>query len=218
MLPMFILSFLPHGVIGFIFVAIMAALMSSLDSSLNSLSAVTMKDFYQWYIRPEADEKHYLIASKIITAILGIFLVTAALVFVGFGEAARQTTIVLTNAVGSLLYGPILSAFLIGMFLKRVGPHAVKIGVVAGILTNIYLWISTSISWLWWNFTEFRGSVIVAIVASIVLGYRRQENKVILTISDIKASSKIKWSHIYKLVLIYFFIIILISNLIVWIT
>ncbi|MHA2055827.1 MAG: sodium:solute symporter family transporter, partial [Candidatus Hodarchaeales archaeon] len=62
MLPMFILSYLPHGIIGFIFVAIMAALMSSLDSGLNSLSAVTMKDFYQKYLKPDADEKHYLIA------------------------------------------------------------------------------------------------------------------------------------------------------------
>jgi Na+/proline symporter len=47
MVPLFILSYLPHGIIGFIFVAIMSALMSSLDSALNSMSAVTIRDFYQ---------------------------------------------------------------------------------------------------------------------------------------------------------------------------
>lgn len=175
MVPMFIVSFLPHGVIGFIFVAIMAALMSSLDSSLNSLSAVTMKDFYQRYIKPEGDERHYLIVSKTITALWGIFLVAAALVFASFGKATRQTTIVLTNAVGSLLYGPILAAFLMGMFFKRIGPRSVKIGVIAGILINVYLWIFTPISWLWWNFTGFVGSITTALLVSII---RELEEKI----------------------------------------
>ena len=58
LVPLFILSYLPHGVIGLIFVAILAALMSSLDSALNSLSAVTIRDIYQKRIRPGADEGH----------------------------------------------------------------------------------------------------------------------------------------------------------------
>ena len=65
LVPLFILSYLPHGVIGLIFVAILAALMSSLDSALNSLSAVTIRDIYQKRIRPGADDAHYLTASRI---------------------------------------------------------------------------------------------------------------------------------------------------------
>ncbi len=49
MVPLFILSYLPHGVIRFIYVAILSALMSSLDSAFNSMSAVTVRDFYQRY-------------------------------------------------------------------------------------------------------------------------------------------------------------------------
>lgn len=45
MVPMFVLSFLPPGLVGFIFIAIMSALMSSLDSAINSLSAVTHAGF-----------------------------------------------------------------------------------------------------------------------------------------------------------------------------
>ncbi|HEM49559.1 MAG TPA: sodium transporter, partial [Caldithrix sp.] len=143
MMPMFILSFLPHGVIGFIFVAIMAALMSSLDSGINSLSAVTMKDFYQKYFKPEATDRHYLWMSKFITFLWGTFCVVAAILFTIIGESTRQTTIVLINAIGSLLYGPILAAFLIGMLTKSVNGTSVKTGIIIGVLSNIFLWIFT---------------------------------------------------------------------------
>ncbi|MFQ5772427.1 MAG: sodium/solute symporter [bacterium] len=151
MVPIFIFSYLPPGIIGFIFVAIMAALMSSLDSGLNSLSAVTMRDFYQKYIKPDANPKYYLRTSKIITLFWGIFCLTAAVFLANSGGATQHTTIVLINAVGSLLYGPILAAFLLGMLTKWSTATGVKMGIAAGILVNIYLWIFTPVSWLWWN-------------------------------------------------------------------
>ena len=43
MVPVFIVSYLPNGVIGILIVAIMSAAMSSLSSAINSLSAVTME-------------------------------------------------------------------------------------------------------------------------------------------------------------------------------
>ncbi|MCD4692697.1 MAG: hypothetical protein K8R79_07280, partial [Calditrichales bacterium] len=42
--PVFVLNYLPHGIIGLIIVALFAAAMSSLDSTLNSLSATTVHD------------------------------------------------------------------------------------------------------------------------------------------------------------------------------
>lgn len=38
MVPLFIVNYLPHGLIGLLFIAILAAGMSSLDSALNSMS------------------------------------------------------------------------------------------------------------------------------------------------------------------------------------
>ena len=214
MLPMFILTYLPNGIIGFIFVAIMAALMSSLDSGLNSLSAVTMKDFYQKYLKPNADERHYLIASKIITFLWGIFCVVVALLFAGFGEATRQTTIVLINAVGSMLYGPILAAFLIGMFTKRIGAKSLKIGILAGIGVNIILWQATTISWLWWNLTGFLGTVITAFTAAIYFGLGKRDVPHITRRKYVEDPSSINWRRIYKYVVLYFFIIIFVCYLI----
>ena len=52
-LPRFILSTLPHGAIGFIVAAIVAA---ALSPSLNAMAATTVNDFYLKYIRPDADQ------------------------------------------------------------------------------------------------------------------------------------------------------------------
>src|SRR4051812_41814121 len=45
MVPIFISEYLPHGLIGLIVVALIAAWMSAYSSALNSLTAVTMEDF-----------------------------------------------------------------------------------------------------------------------------------------------------------------------------
>jgi len=46
MIPVFILKYLPHGMIGILMIGIMSAAMSSLSSTINSLSAVTVEDFF----------------------------------------------------------------------------------------------------------------------------------------------------------------------------
>src|SRR5256885_8789801 len=45
MIPLFIGGYLPHGVVGVLVVALIAAWMSAYSSALNSLTAVTMEDF-----------------------------------------------------------------------------------------------------------------------------------------------------------------------------
>lgn len=209
MLPLFILSYLPHGLIGFILVAIMSALMSSLDSALNSLSAATIRDFYQRYIKPEGDEKHYLVASKICTLFWGFFCITAALIFANIEEATRQTTIVLINAIGSLLYGPILAAFLLGILTKWAQAQAVKTGVVTGIAINTFLWLFTPVSWLWWNFFGFMVAILttalVTILSKTSVGFKAP----FVTLSVVKESTTVNWSTLYKIVVIYFLLIIL---------
>jgi sodium-dependent multivitamin transporter 6 len=210
MVPMFIVSYLPHGVIGFIFVAIMAAMMSSLDSGLNSLSAVTMRDIYQKYVKTEANSSHYLRVSKILTLLWGIFCVVVALAFINFSEATRHTTIVLINAVGSVLYGPILATFLLGMLSKRIGARSIKISFFLGIVLNIILGIFTSVSWLWWNLTGFLSVCLFALLLSS-FDYYKQSKKIseLIYLGD-DEPTKLKWRRYYCLVGLYFILILLV--------
>ena len=76
--------------------------MSSLDSALNSLSAVSVRDFYTRYVRPDASEAHYLKASRWATVFWGLY----ATVFAFF--AASDGTVnenLAQNFATEVLYG-----------------------------------------------------------------------------------------------------------------
>lgn len=214
MVPMFIVSFLPNGLIGFIFIAIMAALMSSLDSGLNSLSAVTMKDFYQRYIRPDASEKHYFKISKLITLFWGLFCVSVALLFYEISEAASQTTIVWINAIGSTLYGPILAAFLTGMFVKKMRAGSIKIGIISGILVNLLVLFFTPVSWLWWNVIGFIVTIGAAFLMEKFVLSRMTRLAFVLPQIVTERHSSGYWGRLYWVITAYFFLILIVSLII----
>ncbi len=158
MIPIFIEHYLPHGIIGIIVVAIIAAAMSAYSSTLNSLSAVTMEEFLMRKYK-FSDEK-YVNTSKIIALLWGgITMVLAYFV----GDIAK-TVIEAINKIGSVFYGPILGVFLLAVLAKSVHARAANLGMVVGILTNIYLWkAQPQIFWFWWN--------VIGLLVTCTLGY-----------------------------------------------
>lgn len=56
------------------------------------------------------------------------------------------------NKVGSVFYGPILGAFILAMLTRKTHALGANIGIISGVLFNIYLWLSVpQIFWFWWN-------------------------------------------------------------------
>lgn len=213
MIPMYVLTFLPPGLVGLILVAIMSALMSSLDSAINSLSAVTVADFYKPLVNPHASPRHYLVVSKVMTLFWGLFCVLVALVFAGEPEAMRQTTIVLINAVGSVLYGPILAVFIIGITTRGIGGGPVKLGVMAGIACNVVLWQFSTISWMWWNAAGF----LVAAGVSVAAYYWNRSvlrNQPLVPVWAPTFGVDGRWRPSYSLVLLYTVLTVVLSLII----
>lgn len=206
MIPVFVLNYLPHGLIGFIVVALVAAFMSSLDSSINSLSAASMKDIYQKYVNSDSDDAHYFRWSRIITVFWGVVCTGFAFVVGGISD----TIIEAINKVGSLFYGPVLAAFLLGVLFKRSGPLGVKLGVLTGIAVNLVLWIGfPEISWLWWNLTGCASAVAVGYGVSLAYpydGYTAAAHK------DAEDGHG-KWKGRYILLLSYMVVILVLSYL-----
>ena len=146
MIPIFISNYLPHGVVGIIVIAIIAAGMSSYSSTLNSLSAVTMEDFVQrkWAVPQE----RYVFWSKGIAFVWGVITMVLAF-FVG---GLAKTIIEAINKIGSMFYGPILAIFLLAILGKGVKAKAANIGLVTGVVVNLILWLFfKNIFWFWWN-------------------------------------------------------------------
>jgi SSS family solute:Na+ symporter len=204
MVPLFIVNYLPHGLIGFIFIGVLAAGMSSLDSALNSMSAASMRDIYQPYVRPQASTRHYLLVSKLFTVFWGLFCVAFAFVVPKIGE----TVIEAINKVGSLLYGPVFAAFFLGIATRWATPFAVKFGVSTGFALNLFLWLCVpKLSWLWWNAAGTVAAVMTAWVLSRL--FPRPPRSVPL---DPEEPSRYNWPLRYVLVIGYFFGIVVFCN------
>ena len=77
-IPTFILTQLPVGLVGLLIVAIIMAATDTIAGELNSLSTATVIDFYKRRLRPTATDAHYLQVSKIATGALGALCLRAS--------------------------------------------------------------------------------------------------------------------------------------------
>lgn len=171
MVPVFIINYLPNGVIGILIVAIMSAAMSTLSSTVNSLSAVTMEDFVKRY-KPDMSDAKYVMNSRLISLFWG--LVCLGLAF--FAGNIEGTVIEVINKVSSVFYGPILAAFVLAILTKKTHALGANIGIVVGVLFNMYLWLYVpEIFWFWWNAIGCLVTIGVAMVVSYVIKRKANE-------------------------------------------
>ena len=63
-------DYLPPGLLGLLVAAFLAAYMSTIATHLNWGSSYIINDFYKRFIKTDANEKHYVIVSKIVTLLL----------------------------------------------------------------------------------------------------------------------------------------------------
>lgn len=163
--PVFVLKHFPPGAVGLVIVGMFAAAMSSLDSTLNSLSALTMRDVLDrllgWKLSPRGE----LWASKSVTAFWGIL----CLIFSFFVGGISDTVVESVNKVTSLLAGPMLAVFTLGLFVRRANEKGALVGLLTGGATNAALWIfAPSVSWLWWNVAGWLAGMVTGLITSLL--------------------------------------------------
>ncbi len=158
--PRFVLSKLPHGVIGLVIVALFSAAMSSLDSTINSLSATTSKDIYErLYVRGQW-EINELKVSRSFTIFWGVICIGFSFVVGGISDSVIESI----NKIGSLANGPILALFMLGILTSRANGPGACVGLLAGFFGNCALWkFAPGVSWLWWN--------VIGFVVAFAVGY-----------------------------------------------
>jgi SSS family solute:Na+ symporter len=155
LVPVFMMNFLPIGLRGILLAAILAAAMSSIDSALNSLAAVTLDDVFAL-----APERQSVWLGRMTSLGWGLFSVVSGLAFARSGSGILE----LVNMVGSAFYGPVLAVFLLGVLAPRVTGKPALAGLVAGLAFNFALAaFAPGIPWLWWNPAGFLVSTAVAL-------------------------------------------------------
>lgn len=198
LVPVFIVKYLPVGVKGILLVAILAAAMSSLSSTINSLSAVTVEDFIKRF--KKMDNNQYVLVSRFVSLFWGLACILFAFVAGGIAD----TVIEAINKIGSVFYGPVLAAFLLAILSKRTHALGANIGIVTGVLINVYLWLFVpQLFWFWWNAIGTIVTVVVAISISLLISKEK---------SELISVGKFQWKTRENLVLaIYLVAIVLFS-------
>jgi Na+/proline symporter len=164
-IPNFILTQLPIGLVGILIVAIIMAATDSIAAELNSLSTATVIDFYKRHLRPVASDAHYLNVSKLATGLWGLFACAVAV-----WAAELGSLIEVVNRFGSFFYGSILGVFILAVGFRAATGTGAFVGLVAGMASVAWAASFTKVAFLWHNVI---GAVAVVVVGMAISALER---------------------------------------------
>lgn len=143
--PHFILTQLPEGVGGFVLAAVMAAAMSSIDSSLNGSATVLTSDLYRrFFVRGKSDT-HYFQIARLITGVCGALMIGASWLiwWIIQNDVVQQDTILdLAFFFYAVLAGGLAGLFFLGFFTTRSNSIGALTGIVLAVAVTLYLTFS----------------------------------------------------------------------------
>lgn len=171
------------GLLGILGAAILSASMSSTSSALNSLSTISVTDFYQKFFKKDGDESHYLTASRALTILWSIVVIPIAILF----ASAKGSILEILSAAAAYFVGAKLAMFGMGFFSKHATERGLLIGIAGGyfglvlvvpfeaaepLVNGLWSLIGVdrpSIAWPWYVVIGGAFSVAIGWVASVAL-------------------------------------------------
>lgn len=127
--PNFIIERMPHGLIGLIVAAIIAATMSTHSGAINALAASSTHDIYLPFTGRSADDPRTLKVGKMFALGWGIVLTAGALMF----KEQGTPVVVIALSIASFTQGGLLGGFFLGMFWSRAIQRDAILGMSVGI-------------------------------------------------------------------------------------
>ncbi len=161
--PTFIVTHMPHGISGLLISAILAAAMSNLSAALNSLSSISIVDFYA-RLRPASTEQRRVFLSRVATVIWGLVLFALAIVARSGGKVLEVGL-----SIASVAYGSLLGVFLLGVLTKKASERGAMVGMLCGFVLNIYLWQFTKVPFTWYVALGSGMTFLTGYTASLLL-------------------------------------------------
>jgi SSS family solute:Na+ symporter len=132
-LPTIVMELMPVGLVGLLVAALLAVVMSTASSYLNSIAVVFTKDIYQPFVNPQVGPRQRLWIERGLSLLVGV--------------GATLFAVTVPSIVDALLYSyalwaptviiPLLGAVLFGI---RSAPAALAAIVVGGAVTAVWTW------------------------------------------------------------------------------
>jgi len=167
--PTFVMERLPAGLAGLVVAAILAAAMSTVASSLNSLASASTHDFYA-ALTGRSDAGHLLRVGRGMTLLWAAILVGGALLF----KDRNTPVVVLALSIASITYGGLLGSYLLGGLWSRARQVDVIIAIVLGVAVMIPVVLGfpvrllPGLAWPWYVPLGTAVTVLVGMVSSLI--------------------------------------------------
>ena len=115
------------GVFGLILAALTAALMSTVDTLINAVSAIAVNDVWKPFVAPDKPDKHYLSMARVFSIVFTIAGLALVPVFMGF-----HSIYLAHGTFTAAISPPIIVAVVLGVLWKRFSGRAAFITLLFG--------------------------------------------------------------------------------------
>jgi len=149
-LPTLVAHLMPAGFRGLFLAAFLAALMSSVDSYLNSAATLLTHDIYRRFVDPGASDVRLLRVGRIVTAGLIVWGIGFALYL---AQLEGSGIYVIFQTLMAFFQGPALAVLLTGVLWPRATASGALAGFVGGVICSISLFamnqpaVSATMGW-----------------------------------------------------------------------
>ena len=133
-LPTVIKNYIPVGVKGFLIAGLMAAAMSTFDSTVNAGAAYWVKDLYQTYLRPNASEKDLILQSRLASLVIVLLALLFSLTITNINEIWGW----ITMGIGAGMFIPQVIRWYWWRFNGYGFAIGTAVGMVAAVLTKAF--------------------------------------------------------------------------------
>ena len=188
-----VMRLLPTGLLGLVFAALIAAIVSSLASMMNSISTIFTMDFYRHHVNSEADEQKLVRIGRTVSLSAMIIAMIVARPLLGNFDQAFQY---IQEFTGFFTPG-VCALFLVGIFWKRTtanGALGMAIGSAVFSLGFKLFWPALPfIDRVGWVFVL---CVVTGVVISLMQGAEEHPNAVDFKDVDTSTTSGFNWAAV----------------------
>jgi SSS family solute:Na+ symporter len=142
--PYFITTHIPPGLAGLFLAALFGAAMANLSGDLNSLSAITVEDYYR-VLRPASTERQRLVVAKMVVAICGVLCVVIATALAHTGGTALS----LWYTISAIVAGGLAGLFLLAFLAQRASATAAYMGIAASLVFTVWATLTLDGGKMW---------------------------------------------------------------------
>ncbi|MCX6470480.1 MAG: sodium:solute symporter family protein [Corynebacteriales bacterium] len=127
---------LPNGLLGVAVAGLLASFMAGMAANISAFNTVFSYDIWQQYIVKNKPDNYYITVGRLATVGATVLAIFTALIASGYSNLMDylQTLFGFFNA-------PLFATFLLGMFWKRMTPTAGWMGLVAGTLSAVFVFV-----------------------------------------------------------------------------